>query len=176
MNIARSPDHAGKIRKKITIIIIIIIITIIIMMMMIKMQAIHDVLLRFLTRNLALQMYYLPFEVCPLRHSNPGQHRQTSFIVHFAALNKRPYLMTVIHFVSHFVNLRFFGNRNLLRTTQMKITYCQTLHSFKDPGTLNEKLHTLLRLNILKTIPTAFTRSSTSPFRPNKRIPPGGGG
>ena len=47
-----------------------------------KKQTIHYVLLRVLTRNLALQMYYLPFEVCRLRHSNPGQHRQTSFIVH----------------------------------------------------------------------------------------------
>ena len=28
------------------------------------------------------KMYYFPFEVYRLRHSNPGQHRQTSFIVH----------------------------------------------------------------------------------------------
>lgn len=68
-------------QKKITIIIIIVIITIIIMMM-IKKQTIHYLLLRVLTRKLALQMYYLPFEVCRLRHSNPGQHRQTSFVVH----------------------------------------------------------------------------------------------
>ena len=47
-----------------------------------KKQTIHYLLLRVLTRKLALQMYYLPFEVCWLRHSNPGQHRQTSFIVH----------------------------------------------------------------------------------------------
>ena len=60
-------------QEKITIIIIIVIITIII---------IHYLLLRVLTRKLALQMYYLPFEVYRLRHSNPGQHRQTSFIVH----------------------------------------------------------------------------------------------
>lgn len=103
-----------------------------------KKQTIHYVLLRVLTRNLALQMYYLPFEVCRLRHSNPGQHRQASFIVHFGTLNKRPYLMTMIHFISHFGNLRFFGKKkNLLRSTQMKTTHCQPLHSFKGPGTLN---------------------------------------
>ena len=68
-------------QKKITIIIIIVIITII-TMMMIKKQTIHYLLLRVLTRKLALQMYYFPFEVYRLRHSNPGQHRQTSFIVH----------------------------------------------------------------------------------------------
>ena len=65
-------------QKKITIIIIIVKITIIIMMM-IKKQTIHYLLLRVLTRKLALQMYYFPFEVYRLRHSNP---RQTSFIVH----------------------------------------------------------------------------------------------
>jgi len=124
-------------QKKIIIIIIIVIITIMIMMM-IKKQTIHHFLPIVLTRNLALQMYYLPFEVCPLRHSNPGQHRQTSLIVHFATLNKRPHLMTMIHFISHFGNLRFFGKKkNLLRTTQMKTTHCETLHSFKGPGTLN---------------------------------------
>ena len=112
-------------QKKITIIIIIVIITIIIMMM-IKKQTIHYLLLRVLTRKLALQMYYLPFEVCRLRHSNPGQHRQTSFIFYRSfRSNKRPYWMTPIHFISHFVNLRFFGKKknNLLRTTQLKTTH-----------------------------------------------------
>lgn len=80
--------------------------------------------------------------------------------------------MTVIQFVSRFVNLRFFEKKkNLLRTTQMKTTHCQTLHYFKGPRTLNEKLHALLRLRTLKTIPAAFTRSGTYPFRPNKGIP-----
>ena len=58
----------------------------------------------------------------------------------------------------------------------MKTTHCQTLHSFKGPGTLSEKLHNLLRLHTLKTIPAAFTRSGTYPFRPNKGIPQEGGG
>ena len=86
--------------------------------------------------------------------------------------------MTVIQFVSRFVNLRFFEKKkkNLLRTTQMKTTHCQTLHYFKGPRTLNEKLHALLRLRTLKTIPAAFTRSGTYPFRPNKGIPQEGGG